>query len=149
MLKCAIMHRYGSEAAKGFKTVPKFAQKELKFDKIITPLSSEKGDEYFLYKYGSKHMIKQLLELARVTFRKNILLRPINTYGAIVSLIVAKETWVSSRKGNYLLGENHNAFVHILKLFIFTLLFPPFVVLAVLTLFLNLARKPKTMGYGV
>jgi len=149
MLYCAIIHRYGPDAAKGFKSAPGFAQEELKFDRIVTPLASQKGKEYFLYQYGAGQMIKHLLELAVATFRKKALLMPINTFGALVSMIVAKETWVSSRAGHYLLAENRNAFIHLLKLFLFGLLFPPFLVLAVLTLLLNLARKPKTMGYGI
>ncbi|NYZ74250.1 hypothetical protein H0O00_03845, partial [Candidatus Micrarchaeota archaeon] len=149
ILYCVIMHRYGLDAAKGFKSAPEFAQEELKFDRIVTPSPSAKGAEYFIYRYKDGTKIGHLLELAFATLRKKTLLMPINTFGALVSMIVAKETWVSSRTGHYLLAENCNAFIHALKLFLFVLLFPPFLVLAFLTLLLNLARKPKTMGYGV
>jgi hypothetical protein len=66
-----------------------------------------------------------------------------------MGMIFAKETWISTANGSYLLAENRNPASHILKILAF-----PFA--SVLMLITGLViwptivlRRPKTRGYGI
>jgi len=147
-LNCMITQRYGLDSIKGFAAVQAPARQEPEFDRIVTPLASLKGAKYFLYRSSEGPKPAQMLGLAGATARKRVLVMPVNTFGALVPIIVAKETWILTKTGRYLFAENRNAIAHLLKLLLFGLLFLPFLAIGFMTLLLNWARKPRTVGYG-
>jgi len=143
---CMLAHRYGLESTKGWEA--EAAKPEPDFERIVTPLPAPDDGVHFHYKYGGLR-IGHLVELGASVFRKKTLLKPVNTYAALISVIMAKETWVAARKGDYLLAENRNTALHMMKILSFCFLFFPFLAFGIMTFVLNCMRKPKTVGYGL
>jgi hypothetical protein len=102
-----------------------------------------------VFKYDYKGGAGLLPGMAGRVFRKKALLYPINNYAVILSMLLAKETWVSASKGEFLLANGGNPPMHLLRLALFCFAFPVFLSLGMLTFFINWARKPNTWGYGV
>jgi len=81
--------------------------------------------------------------------RKEALLEPIPNDAILLSMILAKRTWIETRKGAYLMADNGNAALHLLKLVLFLGLAPLFALAGLVSIPFGFLRKPKTMGYGL
>jgi hypothetical protein len=80
---------------------------------------------------------------------KIVLLDMINNYAVLASMMLAKETWIASSKGTYLIAKNPGIVQDIAKICLFVLVLPFFLTGGVLTYLLNCLRKPDTRRYGL
>lgn len=148
MLKCILFRKYGKDAVmpnEGGQSRVRNA--ETKFDIVVTP-SDDAGKNIFKYEHSDSG-IGKLFRMATAIAGRKTLLMPINNYAVLVSILFAKETWISERNEEYLISKNQNMVIHIVRLALFALLFPLFFSLGVLTFCANIVRKENTIGYGV
>ncbi|MEW6036203.1 MAG: glycosyltransferase family A protein [Candidatus Micrarchaeota archaeon] len=146
LMKALIAHKFGKGAIPpkgGGDAAPGSEVYEL----VVTPLQSVKTGNVFRYGYGKgpAHM----LDLAGKALGKKVLLYPINNYAVILSMLLAKETWVSASRGEFLLAKSGNPLLHALRLAVFCFVFPAFLSFGLLSFAINWARKPDTWGYGI
>ncbi|MEW6529055.1 MAG: glycosyltransferase [Candidatus Micrarchaeota archaeon] len=156
ILRSIILRKYGKNAIipvnrNGIKTGGRIEDKN--FDIIITPLNETNYNEFerkknFRYEYSGKN-IKKLIGMCIAVAGKKVLLMPINNYAVTLVCICAKETWISGRKELYLLSKNENIFLHMIKFVLLVLTIPLFLMLGLLTLFMNVVRKENNIGYGI
>ena len=144
ILESVLAHRYGKEA------LPKDAEYHEnapeKYDITVSPLKKGQGGYDYSEVRGGFGKLPGFSSMVR---GKIVLLDMINNYAVLASMMLAKETWIASSKGTYLIAKNPGIVQDIAKICLFVLVLPFFLIGGVLTYLLNCLRKPDTRRYGL
>ncbi len=143
ILKSVLAHRYGKKA------LPKdagYQENAPEYDIIVSPLKKGQGG----YDYSAvRGGFGKLPGFSGMVRGKIVLLDMINNYAVLASMMLAKETWIESAKGTYLIARNSGIVQDLAKICLFVLVLPFFLIGGILTYLLNCLRKPDTRGYGL
>ncbi len=144
ILKSVLAHRYGKEAL--LKDASYLEKAPEKYDIVVSPLREGRGG----YDYSEvRGGFGKLPGFSRMVAGKIVLLDMINNYAVLASMMLAKETWIESAKGTYLIARNSGIAQDLDKICLFALVLPFFFIGGVLTYLLNCLRKPDTHRYGL
>ncbi|MFH0884934.1 MAG: hypothetical protein V1861_04450 [Candidatus Micrarchaeota archaeon] len=148
ILKSVIIHKFGKDALlkeTAFDESPPKA-----FDRTISSSPSRKATDVIFYDYSQvRGGYGRIPAFAASVWGKTVLLDLVQNYSVLVSMMCAKETWIESARGTYLIARNPSTLARVVKIFLFTLVFPLFLVGAIASYFINWARKPDTRRYGL
>lgn len=148
VLKSVILHRFGKEALP--KETPSMESPPERFDVVISSSPSRKGRGALFYDYSQiRGGFNRLPAFAATVAGKVVLLDVVQNYSVLVSMALAKETWIASSGGTYLLARNPGIIRKIAKLCLFALVFPGFLFAGIVMYLISWARKPHTLGYGL
>jgi glycosyltransferase involved in cell wall biosynthesis len=148
MLKSVILHRFGkdalmAESAYGEKTPEKY-------DAIISSSKDRGRQGAQPYDYSKiRGGFGKLPGFAKTVAGKVVLLDVINNFAVILSMMLAKETWIESTKGTYLIARNSSFASAFVKTIILGLMLPFFLIGGILAYLASWLRKPDTRGYGL
>ncbi len=148
MLKSVILHRFGkgalmAESPYGEKTPEKY-------DVIISSSKARGGQGAQPYDYSKiRGGFGKLPGFAKSVAGKVVLLDVVNNFAVIVSMMLAKETWIESTKGTYLIARNSSFASAFVKTIILGLMLPFFLAGGIMAYLTSWLRKPDTRGYGL
>jgi len=146
LLRSVILHRFGKGALPELSVFEEPPPKS--FDAIISSSREKKGAVHYDYSQV-RGGFGRLPAFAASVNGKVVLLDLVQNYSVLLSMMLAKETWIESGRGTYLLARNSGPVQKIVKLGVFAIAMPFFLGAGIATFFINWARKPDTRGYGV
>jgi glycosyltransferase involved in cell wall biosynthesis len=143
ILSSVLSFRFGKPALDAFRERISGFRDAGNFPNVV---SLVKGKQFTLDIKGG---IKERWRAARYMFRKDVLLEPVPNDIILLSMLLSRQTWISSKKGAYLMSDNSDPMMHLLRFVALGLVIPPLLLLGLVSIPINLARKPKTLGYGL
>ncbi|MFH1520292.1 MAG: hypothetical protein ABID61_01475 [Candidatus Micrarchaeota archaeon] len=137
--------RFGKEALETFDGDVGLCKNEEEFQNKITITAKNEG---YLYNVKEKKFV-ELFRAAKYLIRKEILIYPAPHELVLLSMLLAKKTYIASKKGCWLMSDNSNLFLHLIKWVLFVGFLPMFILFGLVVLVINTFRKPKTWRYGL
>lgn len=137
--------RFGKEALETFDGDVGVYRKEEEFKDRITITPKNKGHSYNV----KEKKLNEMFKAAKYVFGKEILIYPAPHELVLLSMVLAKKTYIASKKGCYLMSDNSNLILHLIKWILFVGVLPMFVLFGLVILSVNHFRKPKTWRYGL
>ena len=107
-------------------------------DWTITPIKCKGNNEIQF----NREKNNEILEILPRLFRKKVLLHPTATHFMLLTMIVAKETWVKTRGGYSLMAENNSIVVHVLRMIVFVAALPAMLMVGLVLLLYIRWKKP-------
>jgi glycosyltransferase involved in cell wall biosynthesis len=148
ILKSVLSHRFGKDA---LMVESAYGEKQPeRFDVIISSSKTRGRQGAQPYDYSKiRGGFGKLPGFAKTVAGKVVLLDVVNNFAVLLSMMLAKETWIESTKGTYLIARNSGFVTLVCKFFIFGLVLPVFLAGGIMTYLINWFRKPNTRGYGL
>ena len=148
MLKSVILHRFGKDAL--MAESPYGEKQPERFDVVISSSKAKGMRGARPYDYSKiRGGFGKLPGFAKSVAGKVVLLDVVNNFAVLLSMMLAKETWIESTKGTYLIARNSGIPSTIARFIILGLIFPFFLAGGVLAYLVSWLRKPDTRGYGL
>jgi glycosyltransferase involved in cell wall biosynthesis len=135
--------RFGKKAI--FKNGKMDLQTRKKYDCTVVPVELP-GCQPPVLVLGEN---KSKLDLIRFIFRKKALFYPVKNPVIFLGMVFAKEAWIATPAGDYMIARNPNPLTHALKLIAFAVLSPIMLLVGLIIWPTLVVRRPKTRGFGV